>query len=104
MVDWDPNDYRIFVGDLGNEVNDDILYKAFSHYGSIKKAKMVKNKITGKNKGALCGLWRSLTRARRKQSGKVHTMQTVCPPISVPFVYPAAAAGMFSNVSNTVVG
>ena len=52
MVDWDPNDYRIFVGDLGNEVNDDILYKAFSHYGSIKKAKMVKNKITGKNKGA----------------------------------------------------
>ena len=53
-MEWDPNDYRIFVGDLGNEVTDDILYKAFSHYGSIKKAKMVKNKITGKNKGARC--------------------------------------------------
>ena len=51
-MEWDPNDYRIFVGDLGNEVTDDILYKAFSHYGSIKKAKMVKNKITGKNRGA----------------------------------------------------
>jgi hypothetical protein len=62
MVDWDPNDYRIFVGDLGNEVNDDILYKAFSHYGSIKKAKMVKNKITGKNKGAS----RGPTSARRR--------------------------------------
>ena len=57
LVEWDPTDYRIFVGDLGNEVTDDILYKAFSHYGSIKKAKMVKNKITGKNKGALrCSL------------------------------------------------
>ena len=55
LVEWDPTDYRIFVGDLGNEVTDDILYKAFSHYGSIKKAKMVKNKITGKNKG-----WRAL--------------------------------------------
>ncbi len=52
-MEWDPTDYRIFVGDLGNEVTDDILYKAFSHYGSIKKAKMVKNKITGKNKGTL---------------------------------------------------
>ena len=64
-MEWDPTDYRIFVGDLGNEVTDDILYKAFSHYGSIKKAKMVKNKITGKNKGARC----CIVELRSPQSG-----------------------------------
>lgn len=52
LVEWDPNDFRIFVGDMGSEVNDEILSKAFSHYSSFVKGKMVRNKQTNKNKGA----------------------------------------------------
>lgn len=37
---------------MGSEVNDEILSKAFSHYSSFVKGKMVKNKQTNKNKGA----------------------------------------------------
>lgn len=35
-----PDDFRIFCGDLGNEVNDDILARAFSRYPSFLKAKV----------------------------------------------------------------
>ena len=52
LIEWDPSDYRIFVGDMGSEVNDEILSKAFSHYSSFVKGKMVRNKQTNKNKGA----------------------------------------------------
>lgn len=34
------DDFRIFCGDLGNEVNDDILARAFSRYPSFLKAKV----------------------------------------------------------------
>ncbi|KAF3840207.1 hypothetical protein F7725_018924 [Dissostichus mawsoni] len=47
----DANDFRIFCGDLGNEVNDDILARAFSRYPSFLKAKVVRDKRTGKTKG-----------------------------------------------------
>lgn len=40
FADWPQNDFRIFVGDLGNEVNDDALAKAFKKYGSFNKAKV----------------------------------------------------------------
>ena len=33
-------DHRIFVGDLGTEVNDDTLSKAFQKYPSFNKAKV----------------------------------------------------------------
>jgi RNA recognition motif-containing protein len=45
------NDYRIFCGDLGNEVSDQILANAFSKYQSLKKAKVIRDKNTGKSKG-----------------------------------------------------
>jgi RNA recognition motif-containing protein len=38
------DDHRIFVGDLGNEVNDDVLTKAFVKYPSFAKAKVVRDK------------------------------------------------------------
>uniref|UniRef100_A0A3B3ZK75 RNA binding motif protein 42 n=1 Tax=Periophthalmus magnuspinnatus TaxID=409849 RepID=A0A3B3ZK75_9GOBI len=38
LLEWD-SDFRIFCGDLGNEVNDDILARAFSRYPSFLKAK-----------------------------------------------------------------
>ncbi|KAI8805786.1 hypothetical protein BJ742DRAFT_665706, partial [Cladochytrium replicatum] len=51
LLDWDPNDYRIFCGDLGNEVNDDMLQKAFSKYPTFQKAKVLRDKRSGKSKG-----------------------------------------------------
>ncbi|XP_037639560.1 RNA-binding protein 42 [Sebastes umbrosus] len=51
LLEWDGDDFRIFCGDLGNEVNDDILARAFSRYPSFLKAKVVRDKRTGKTKG-----------------------------------------------------
>uniref|UniRef100_A0A8C8S0K8 RNA-binding protein 42 n=1 Tax=Pelusios castaneus TaxID=367368 RepID=A0A8C8S0K8_9SAUR len=51
LLEWDPDDFRIFCGDLGNEVNDDILARAFSRYPSFLKAKVIRDKQTGKTKG-----------------------------------------------------
>ncbi|CAG8734836.1 11405_t:CDS:2 [Acaulospora morrowiae] len=51
LLEWDLNDFRLFCGDLGNEVTDEVLYKAFSRYSSIQKAKVVRDKRTGKSKG-----------------------------------------------------
>uniref|UniRef100_A0A6I8N024 RNA-binding protein 42 n=1 Tax=Ornithorhynchus anatinus TaxID=9258 RepID=A0A6I8N024_ORNAN len=51
LLEWDADDFRIFCGDLGNEVNDDILARAFSRFPSFLKAKVVRDKRTGKTKG-----------------------------------------------------
>ncbi|KYO40016.1 RNA-binding protein 42 [Alligator mississippiensis] len=51
LLEWDADDFRIFCGDLGNEVNDDILARAFSRYPSFLKAKVIRDKRTGKTKG-----------------------------------------------------
>lgn len=51
LADWPEDDYRVFVGDLGNEVNDEILQKAFSHYPSLLKVKVIQDKVTKKSKG-----------------------------------------------------
>ena len=32
LDEWPENDFRVFVGDLGNEVNDDGLTRAFQKY------------------------------------------------------------------------
>jgi hypothetical protein len=40
LAEWPENDFRVFVGDLGNEVNDDILSKAFQKYPSFAKGKV----------------------------------------------------------------
>ncbi|KAM0037601.1 putative RNA recognition motif domain, nucleotide-binding alpha-beta plait domain superfamily [Helianthus debilis subsp. tardiflorus] len=37
-------DYRLFCGDLGNEVNDDVLSKAFSRFPSFNMARVVRDK------------------------------------------------------------
>ena len=46
-----PDDYRIFCGDLGNDVNDDTLAKAFMKYPTFMKAKVIRDKWTKKTKG-----------------------------------------------------
>lgn len=51
LAEWDPNDFRIFCGDLGNEVSDELLAKAFRKYPSFQKAKVVRDTRTNKPKG-----------------------------------------------------
>ena len=51
LNDWDLNDYRVFCGDLGNEVTDDHLRRAFSQYPSLQKVKVVRDKRSNKTKG-----------------------------------------------------
>ena len=35
LLDWPEDDFRVFIGDLGNEVNDDVLTHAFQRYPSL---------------------------------------------------------------------
>lgn len=51
LDDWDQDDFRIFVGDLGNDVNDDTLARSFSKYSSFLKARVIRDKYTKKTKG-----------------------------------------------------
>jgi len=51
LADWDPSDFRLFCGDLGNEVTDEYLFRAFAKYPSVLKAKVVRDKKTKKTKG-----------------------------------------------------
>ena len=51
LLDWDESDYRIFCGNLGNEVTDELLYKSFSKYKSLQKARVIRDKKTLKTKG-----------------------------------------------------
>lgn len=51
LADWDPNDYRVFCGDLGNDVTDELLRGTFERYPSFVRAKVVREKRTNKSKG-----------------------------------------------------
>ena len=45
------DDHRVFVGDLGNEVNDETLTNAFRKFKSFQKAKVVREKWNNKSRG-----------------------------------------------------
>lgn len=49
--DYITGDFRIFCGDLGNDVTDEVLARAFSHYPTFMKAKVIRDKHTHKTKG-----------------------------------------------------
>ena len=51
LDEWPDRDFRVFVGDLGNEVSDEQLKSAFSNYKSVAKVKVVRDGHTGKSKG-----------------------------------------------------
>jgi RNA recognition motif-containing protein len=40
LAEWPENDFRIFVGNLGKEVTDEMLAKTFAHFKSFNKAKV----------------------------------------------------------------
>ncbi|KAJ6120620.1 Oligouridylate-binding protein 1 [Penicillium sp. IBT 18751x] len=45
------NHFHIFVGDLSNEVNDEILTQAFSAFGSVSEARVMWDMKTGRSRG-----------------------------------------------------
>jgi len=51
LSEWDSSDYRIFVGDLGNEVNDELLVRTFNRYASFQRARVLRDKRSGKSRG-----------------------------------------------------
>lgn len=51
LLEWDPAHFRLFVGNLAGEVTDESLYKAFSRWPSIQKARVIRDKRTTKSKG-----------------------------------------------------
>ncbi|RKO96444.1 hypothetical protein CAUPRSCDRAFT_3946, partial [Caulochytrium protostelioides] len=51
LTEWDATDFRMFCGDLGNEVTDELLAEAFSKYPSFQKARVVRDKRTNKTRG-----------------------------------------------------
>lgn len=51
LADWPEDDFRIFCGDLGNDVNDEVLTRTFNKYPSFQRARVIRDKRTGKSKG-----------------------------------------------------
>ncbi len=51
LVEWPENDFRVFVGNLGNEATDEMLCLAFKNYASFNMAKVIREKRTLKSKG-----------------------------------------------------
>ncbi len=51
LKNWDPNDFRLFCGDLGNDVTDEVLMRTFGRYPSFQKAKVIRDKRTNKTRG-----------------------------------------------------
>ncbi|KAG0756797.1 hypothetical protein G6F29_011487 [Rhizopus arrhizus] len=51
LADWDDQDYRLFAGDLGNEVTEELLFKTFSKYPSLTRTRVVRDSRTMKSKG-----------------------------------------------------
>ncbi|KAG1520007.1 hypothetical protein G6F52_008075 [Rhizopus delemar] len=43
LADWDDQDYRLFAGDLGNEVTEELLFKTFSKYPSLTRTRVVRD-------------------------------------------------------------
>ena len=50
LLEWDPSHLRLFVGNLAGEVTDDSLFKAFSRWKSVQKARVIREKRTSKSK------------------------------------------------------
>lgn len=51
LADWAEDDFRIFCGDLGNDVTDELLTRTFNKYPSFLRARVIRDKRTNKTKG-----------------------------------------------------
>ena len=44
LADWPDDDFRIFVGDIGSDVTDEMLRHAFSRYPSLQRWRVVRDR------------------------------------------------------------
>jgi hypothetical protein len=51
LTAWPANDFRIWVGNLGNEVQNDTLARAFSKFPSFAMARVVRMRGDGASRG-----------------------------------------------------
>ncbi|KAL5527382.1 hypothetical protein ACEPAG_6173 [Sanghuangporus baumii] len=50
LLEWDSSWFRLFVGDLSNDVSDDVLANAFNKYPSFTKARVIRDRLSQKAK------------------------------------------------------
>ena len=73
LAEWPEKAHTIFVGDLGKEVSDEVLSRAFGRYPGFVKARVVRVKATGEHKGfgfAAFGDAVAMAKALREQDGQ----------------------------------
>ncbi|EEA07406.1 RRM domain-containing protein [Cryptosporidium muris RN66] len=51
LNEWPENDYRLFCGDLGNDITEEVLANNFQIYPSFQKCKVIRDKYTNKSRG-----------------------------------------------------
>ncbi|KAK5167626.1 E3 ubiquitin-protein ligase pub1 [Saxophila tyrrhenica] len=62
------NHFHIFVGDLSNEVNDEVLMQAFSAFGTVSEARVMWDMKTGRSRGYGFVAYRDRTEAEKALS------------------------------------
>lgn len=62
------NHFHIFIGDLSNEVNDEVLTQAFSAFGSVSEARVMWDMKTGRSRGYGFVAFRERTEAEKALS------------------------------------
>ena len=50
LAEWPANDFRLFCGDLGKEVDDALLAASFAHFPSFARARVIRDAKTQKSK------------------------------------------------------
>ncbi|KAG8956804.1 hypothetical protein FRC04_000282 [Tulasnella sp. 424] len=50
LLEWDDSWFRLFVGDVSNDVTDEVLANAFSKYPTFTKARVIRDKLSSKAK------------------------------------------------------
>lgn len=69
------DDFRVFCGDLGNEVTDEKLMEAFKKYPSLQRSKVIRDRRTHKTKGYGFISFKDptdYTRAMREMNGRLN--------------------------------
>lgn len=84
LNDWEEDDFRIFCGDLGNDVNDELLIRTFNKFASFQRAKVIRDKRTGKSRGYGFVSFKEpadFIRAMKEMDGKFDLTFFYCSPI-----------------------
>lgn len=51
LLEWNPKHFRLFVGNLGDDVDDQLLFNSFNQYPTMSKVKVPIDNKSQKNKG-----------------------------------------------------